>query len=45
MGICNLPSKNVAGFVSEVLVLGAMSGKKINLLQADEPLENGTIIG
>ena len=28
VGICNLPSKNVAGFVSEVLVLGAMSGKK-----------------
>ena len=24
VGICNLPSKNVAGFVSEVLVLGAM---------------------
>ena len=45
VGICNLPSKNVAGFVSEVLVLGAMSDKKINLLQADEPLENGTIIG
>ena len=45
VGICNLPSKNVAGFVSEVLVLGAMSGKKISLLQADEPLENGTVIG
>jgi len=45
VGICNLPSKNVAGFVSEVLVLGAMSGKKINLLQADEILENGTVIG
>jgi len=45
VGICNLPSKNVAGFVSEVLILGAISGKKISLLQADEPLENGTIIG
>ena len=45
VGVCNLPSKNIAGFVSEVLILGAMSGKKISLLQADELLENGTIIG
>jgi tRNA-binding protein len=45
VGVCNLPSKNVAGLVSEVLILGAMSGKKISLLQADKLLENGTIIG
>ena len=45
IGICNLPAKNIAGFVSEVLVLGAISGKDISLLQADINLENGTLIG
>tara|TARA_B100000780_G_scaffold251087_1_gene197566 strand:- start:49 stop:396 length:348 start_codon:yes stop_codon:yes gene_type:complete len=45
IGICNLPAKNIAGFVSEVLVLGAISGKDISLLQADRNLENGTLIG
>jgi len=45
VGICNLPAKNIAGFVSEVLVLGAVVGKEISLLQADKNLENGTIIG
>ena len=38
IGICNLPAKNIAGFVSEVLVLGAISGKDISLLQADRNL-------
>jgi tRNA-binding protein len=45
VGICNLPAKNIAGFVSEVLVLGAVVGKEISLLQADKNLENGTLIG
>ena len=45
IGICNLPAKNIAGFVSEVLILGAISGKDISLLQADKNLKNGTLIG
>ena len=45
VAICNLPAKNVAGFVSEVLILGAVVGKEISLLQADKDLENGTLIG
>ena len=45
VGICNLPSKNIAGFVSEVLILGAISGKKVHLLRTDHKLENGTLIG
>tara|TARA_B110000091_G_C13789405_1_gene464927 strand:+ start:291 stop:638 length:348 start_codon:yes stop_codon:yes gene_type:complete len=45
VGICNLPAKNIAGFVSEVLVLGAVVGEEISLLQADKNLENGTLIG
>ena len=45
VGICNLPSKNIAGFVSEVLVLGAVLGKEVHLLRTDNKLENGTLVG
>ena len=45
VGICNLPSKNIAGFVSEVLVLGAVLGEEVHLLRTDSNLENGTLIG
>jgi tRNA-binding protein len=45
VGICNLPSKNIAGFVSEVLILGAVSGEDVHLLRTDNKLENGTLIG
>ena len=45
VGVCNLPSKKVAGFKSEVLILGAISGNEVHLLRSDKDLENGTIIG
>ena len=45
IAVCNLPSKKVAGFTSEVLVLGAISGKDVHLLRTDIILENGTLIG
>ena len=45
MAVCNLPAKNVAGFISEVLVLGAINGSEISLLKADTKLENGIEIG
>ena len=45
VGICNLPSKNIAGFVSEVLILGAVLGKEVHLLRTDNKLENGSLIG
>ena len=45
VGICNLPSKNIAGFMSEVLVLGAVLGEQVHLLRTDNKLENGTLIG
>jgi tRNA-binding protein len=45
IAVCNLPSKKVAGFTSEVLVLGAISGKDVHLLRTDITLENGTLIG
>ena len=45
VAVCNLPSKKVAGFTSEVLILGAISGKNVHLLRPDIELENGTLIG
>ena len=45
VGICNLPSKNIAGFVSEVLILGAVLEEEVHLLRTDNKLENGTLIG
>ena len=45
VAVCNLPSKKIAGFTSEVLVLGAISGKNVYLLSPDVKLENGTLIG
>ena len=45
IAVCNLPSKKVAGFTSEVLILGAISGKEVHLLRTDINLQNGTLIG
>ncbi|HVX41193.1 MAG TPA: tRNA-binding protein [Gemmatimonadaceae bacterium] len=42
----NLGPRRIAGFVSEVLVLGAMpSPSEVVLLAVDQPVENGTRIG
>ena len=45
VAVCNLPSKKIAGFTSEVLRLGAISGNDVHLLSPDVKLENGTLIG
>ena len=45
VAVCNLPSKKIAGFTSEVLILGAISGEAVHLLRTDIKLENGTLIG
>ena len=45
VAVCNLPSKKIAGFTSEVLILGAISGKDVHLLRPDIKLDNGTLIG
>mgnify|MGYP001184682694 FL=1 len=45
VAVCNLPSKKVAGFTSEVLILGAVSGENVHLLRPDTELKNGTLIG
>ena len=42
IGICNFPKKNIAGIVSEVLILGAI-GKdgKVVLIHPSQKVENG----
>jgi tRNA-binding protein len=42
----NLGTRRIAGFVSEVLVLGAMPNEReVVLLSVDQPVANGTRIG
>lgn len=42
----NLGSRRIAGFMSDVLVLGAMpSATEVVLLNVDQPVMNGTRIG
>ena len=45
IAVSNFPSKNIAGVISEVLVLGAISKEGVKLLSLDEKVENGTIVG
>jgi len=45
IAVSNFPSKNIAGIISEVLVLGAISKEGVKLLSLDEKVENGTIVG
>lgn len=45
VGIVNFPSRRIAGFDSEVLIIGGVPGEgDVVLLQPDEPVENGTKI-
>ena len=46
VGVVNFPSRRIAGFASEVLVLGAMpDDHEVVLLGVDQPVVNGTRIG
>ncbi|AOM83714.1 chaperone CsaA [Salisediminibacterium beveridgei] len=43
--VVNFPPRNIAGFSSEVLILGAVPGEgDVVLLHPDEAVPNGTII-
>lgn len=45
VAVVNFPSRRIAGFVSEVLVLGGVPGEgDVVLLSPDHPLPNGTPI-
>ena len=42
IGICNFPKKNIAGIVSEVLILGAIEKDgKVVLVHPSQKVENG----
>ena len=42
IGVCNFPKKNIAGVVSEVLILGAIEKEgKVVLLHPSQKVENG----
>ncbi len=46
VGVVNFPPRRIAGFESEVLVLGALDGEKgVVLLRPDEDVELGDRIG
>ncbi|MEP6680271.1 MAG: tRNA-binding protein [Chloroflexota bacterium] len=46
VGVVNLPTRRIAGFGSEVLVLGAMGdGGEVDLLRPDPPAPLGLRIG
>jgi len=46
VGVVNFPPMRIAGYKSEVLVLGGMpSEDDVILLKPDQPIENGTKVG
>lgn len=46
IAVTNIGTRRIAGFTSEVLVLGAMpSATEVVLLRTDQPVANGTRIG
>ncbi len=45
IAVINFPKKQIATFMSECLVLGAVSGKDVTLLHPDFKVENGLKIG
>ena len=45
IGVCNFAEKNIAGFVSQVLILGAIDSEgKVVLLHPSQKTENGLAI-
>lgn len=42
VGIVNFPPRKIAGFTSEVLILGGVEGEAVTLLAPDEHVKNGT---
>lgn len=41
IAVVNFPKKQIATFMSECLVLGAVNGKEVTLLQPERGVENG----
>ncbi|MGO4913116.1 tRNA-binding protein [Leeuwenhoekiella sp. W20_SRS_FM14] len=45
VAVVNFPKKQIANFMSECLILGAVDGSAVTLLSPDLPVENGLRIG
>lgn len=45
IAVVNFPPKQIANFMSECLLLGAVNDKEVTLLSADKNVENGLAIG
>ena len=45
IAVTNFSKKNIAGVLSEVLILGAITDKEVKLLGVDSNVKNGTKIG
>lgn len=45
IAVVNFPPKQIANFMSECLVMGAVEGKEVTLLSSDKPVKNGLRIG
>lgn len=43
--VVNFPPKQIATFMSECLIMGAVDGKEVTLLRTDKPVKNGLRIG
>lgn len=41
IAVVNFPTKQIANFMSECLILGAVKGKEVTLLQPNLPVTNG----
>ncbi|GGD02824.1 tRNA-binding protein [Hyunsoonleella pacifica] len=44
VAVVNFPKKQIAKFMSECLVLGAVNGKDVLLLNPEETVKNGTAV-
>ncbi|MFS4482612.1 tRNA-binding protein [Hyunsoonleella sp. 2307UL5-6] len=44
VAVVNFPKKQIANFMSECLVLGAVNGKDVILLNPESKITNGTIV-
>ena len=44
VAIVNFPKKQIAKFMSECLILGAVNGKDVILLNPENKVKNGTIV-
>ncbi len=45
VAVVNFPPKQIANFMSECLIMGAVEGKEVTLLSSDKIVKNGLRIG